>query len=95
MPQYGAPATQPICKSRPEPTRGLHLSTTERSFCLAEVNQLGLQLGPPAAGRTPQVALGSILLGEQVPQLLEDPTVGLDGIEDRVGGVRDRNAFSP
>ena len=47
----------------------------------------GPLLGAPAAGRTPQVALGSILPGEQAPQLAEDPAVGLDGIENRVGRV--------
>jgi hypothetical protein len=44
-----------------EPKRGLHLSTAEWSFCLAEVSQPGLQRGPPALARTPQLALGSIL----------------------------------
>src|SRR5450755_508719 len=46
-----------------EPKRGLHLSTAEWSFCLAEVSQPGLQCPPPALARSPQLALGSILLG--------------------------------
>src|SRR3977135_22336 len=50
-----------------EPKRGLHLSTAEWSFCLAEVSQLGLQREPPALAPTPQLALGSILLSEQAP----------------------------
>jgi hypothetical protein len=56
---------------------------------------LGLRLGSVGARRTPQLALGSILLGEQAPQFLEGSAVALDPIEDRVGRGRNTSAFSP
>jgi len=41
-----------------EPKGSLHLGTTECAFSVTKSSQPGLQLGPPALGRTPQLALG-------------------------------------
>src|SRR5450631_1417583 len=65
--RYGNPRVSLLGKRSSEPKRGLHLSSAEWSFCLAQVSQLGLQRSPPALARTPQLALGPILLGEQAP----------------------------